>query len=842
VTTEHVCPGDEGCACCTVPKLTPVANRSGLRSLSRRVGTFATFRARILRSIPDVASAVALDAAVESRPIGMVPPESPLARWTARTPDDVGVALVEAAALELDVLTFYQERIANEMYLRTALEDDSIDAMLDLIGYEISPAVTASTTLVFEVEPERTVTVPAWSRVQSVPRDGEQPQTFETTVALTAVGAWNAMRPKPGTTKLAMNAATKRVRFEQPVHLRAGDTVLVGVPDNAVQRRVTAVDADKDDTTVSLDGTITEHPKMRIWPVIDSTQAYGADLPTSAVHTYKDATGSWVSKQEHRLGATKGGGKTLFLDRIVEPNGLVRHVATTADGGTWRVRSVAGSAPTSRGTGPLERTVTAVTLKKKLTNVAAGAPVHRLGAALRPRTSIPATILKAGTSTLTVTADLTMMKPGREVLVRDRRGAHVATVKHIGAAGTLELQPALPRSFDVATTVVHGNVVRARHGESVDAEVIGDGDPTAERQEFALRRGPVAWYRDGASPQGVTPDVEVRVDDVRWPWVSKRVVEPSNRSRFVLDETGDKSLVQIGTAAGGAAARRGTRNVVADYRVGGGTDGNVPSDSLKTALDRPPALRSVTNPIGAEGGSDRETAAHARAAAPAALRATGRIVSLRDFEHAALDQTGVAKAVATWTWSGRHRVVHLTVAGDDGAALSSDALTELHRFLDRQRDDRRPLRIDNYVRVPIRLRLEVTADDRVLPDVVVADVLDAIDDVLGFDEIDFGAPVDASVISRRLHEIDAVLGVRWLELSRSRTGQLAPRARPVPSSSVRLLRQRPVPVLAESMPRVALRGATAAGSHSVQPAELADVNPSRRDIVVTSVPRPEQRS
>jgi hypothetical protein len=177
------------------------------------------------------------------------------------------------------------------------------------------------------------------------------------------------------------------------------------------------------------------------------------------------------------------------------------------------------------------------------------------------------------------------------------------------------------------------------------------------------------------------------------------------------------------------------------------------------------------------------------------------------------------------------------VAGEQGAVLSPESLAELHRFLDRQRDDRHPLRIDNYTAVPISLRVEVTADERVRPDAVAADVIAAIDNVLGFDRIGFGQAVDASQVTESLHQIEAVLGVRWLELSRPAT---RPQTGPTRRASVLLSRSRLIRRRTQDpMPRVAICGATAKGSYDVEPAELAVVDVGRRDIVVKSATRPE---
>jgi hypothetical protein len=99
-----------------------------------------------------------------------------------------------------DVLSFYQERIANECYLRTATEMRSVLELAQGIGYRPNPGVTASTYLIFTVAeapgaPEKVV-VPQGAPVQSVPtQDGQLPQTFETSHELEARAAWNQLRP-----------------------------------------------------------------------------------------------------------------------------------------------------------------------------------------------------------------------------------------------------------------------------------------------------------------------------------------------------------------------------------------------------------------------------------------------------------------------------------------------------------------------------------------------------------------------------------------------------------------------------------------------------------------------
>jgi len=111
--------GLDGCGCCAgtgarVPET--VDNRPGLPAVAYRVGTHASFRAHLLAALS------AGGAPPAGAPAGWTPP---LRALSART-DDFTVALLDAWAAVGDVLTFYQERIANESWLRTATERRSV--------------------------------------------------------------------------------------------------------------------------------------------------------------------------------------------------------------------------------------------------------------------------------------------------------------------------------------------------------------------------------------------------------------------------------------------------------------------------------------------------------------------------------------------------------------------------------------------------------------------------------------------------------------------------------------------------------------------------------------------
>jgi predicted phage baseplate assembly protein len=122
-----------------------------------------------------------------------------LASLRTREDDDFAIALLDGWATVADILTFYQERLANESYLRTATERRSVRELARLIGYEPRPGVAASVNLAFTIDAAAGAAgaeIPAGTRVQSIPAPGEAAQTFETVASIPARAAWNAMRPR----------------------------------------------------------------------------------------------------------------------------------------------------------------------------------------------------------------------------------------------------------------------------------------------------------------------------------------------------------------------------------------------------------------------------------------------------------------------------------------------------------------------------------------------------------------------------------------------------------------------------------------------------------------------
>lgn len=202
------------CGCCegTGPQTPePIANRPGLSAIAYRAGTHASFKASMLAALSD-------------------PAYPALAGLRTRDDTDFSIALLDAWASAADILTFYQERLANEAYLRTAVERRSVIELARLVGYRPSPGVAASTFLAFTLSTApgapANVLIPAGTRVQSIPGPGQTPQVFETSADLAAVAAANAI-PAQTTLPWAFNPGDTSMWIEGTANqLNVGDLLL----------------------------------------------------------------------------------------------------------------------------------------------------------------------------------------------------------------------------------------------------------------------------------------------------------------------------------------------------------------------------------------------------------------------------------------------------------------------------------------------------------------------------------------------------------------------------------------------------------------------------------------
>jgi len=223
----------------------------------------------------------------------------PLQALTTRDASDWTLALLDSWAVTLDVLTFYQERLANEAYLRTAVQGRSIFELARLVGYVPSPGVSASTVLAFTLNSAQgapqTVQIPGGTRAQSVPPAGSLPQVFETSSEIQANIAWNAL-PAQTFVEWQLNGGDTETRLNgTSTGLQRGDVLLFvtasdGIPNAngpADIRTVTSVQTVNADnvTDVHWDRALvsfsagTTADKVTIFAMRKKAALFGAQAP-----------------------------------------------------------------------------------------------------------------------------------------------------------------------------------------------------------------------------------------------------------------------------------------------------------------------------------------------------------------------------------------------------------------------------------------------------------------------------------------------------------------------------------------------------------------------------------
>ena len=852
-------PGTETCGCCDgIAASTPTGlfNRAGLSAISYRIGDYAQFK--------------------ESLQAGLSSSDFPkLVGLRTRDADDYSLGLIDAVACAADVLTFYQERVANESYLRTATERVSLQEMGKLIGYRLRPGVAAETWLAFALEPPKTppagttldpgafvtgipsaLTLTAGLKVQSVPGPDEKPQTFETVEEIAARPEWNAIRPWLSAQRAPGHGATKTWVKGVANNLKVGDALVFVDPDflgdpatnsNWDFRLIDAVDVepDADRTRISWKGGL-----LHASTLSDPTRAQQVHVLRKRAAVFGHNAPMWPSMSRQFRHGYPGGrnaldwpgftisdaaGDHVDLDAVygeIKPGGLA--VLTRVQFNVGTVGTVVVKAKLAAGIGAVVSTGFSPVSVTGLYRVGSTSEVSRAAFALSGKVTrigvqgrqldtrflgfVRETSVHVHSEALTlapypvedaiygdqlplaIAAD--GLEPGRRLIVAgnlvqggtDGKGkwqVHECTLvssqRLDSARSSVQITPPLPNSLIRVSVVVYANVVLATHGETA-AQILGAGDASRSFQRFELKRLPLT-YRSAGNETGADSELSVRVGDVEWTEKATMFQAGTSERAYTLstDEQGKASVV-FGDGVRGARLPSGVNNVRARYRQGLGREGNVGGDKLTQLMTRPLGLKSVSNPVAAQGGTDAEPASQARRTMPLGTRTLGRVVSLLDYQDFAMAFAGIAKAQAQVLQLAGGPTIAITVAGQDGTELSGSnpVWNKLLLALKASGDPQVKVALLSFQNSAFRLGMKVKRD----PTYELKPLLAAVEAVLrshyGFDARALAQPVLQSDVISVVHSVPGVVAVDLDFLY----GGTAPEAQTKKSRQTRLLASR----------------------------------------------------
>jgi hypothetical protein len=763
-----------------------VENRPGLPQIPYRTGRHADFLQSMIAQLTDA-----------GRPA--------LAKLTTRDDDDFTIALLDGWAVVADVLTFYNERLANESFLRTALDRTSLQELGRLIGYQLDPGAAAQTHLAFSIEHPPTapaaqskdpgssppvtpaeVTIDTGTRVQSIPGPGEKPQTFETVESVVARPEWNSIPPST-TIPWVAGLDVKEAWLEGVgLNLKPGDVLLLAgaaITDERWDVRIldaVTPDAESGRTKIHwVPGLGSQDP----WKLPASAPSafvlrkrlnvFGYNAPMWAAMTtefqnkYPGKTSSTTDWPNCTISDVSG--EYVDIDGshpdIVAGSWVILTKPTYRE--LWRVKDVT---ELSRAEFAVSGKVTRVALEdgENYSLFAGDVRGTSVLAVSEPLTLTeqpdPSPVTE---DTVTVETDVSAMAPGRTVIVAGttsagEQAAEPAIVKSVVASGkrwTIEFEDNLANSYLRTSVTIHGNVALATHGETV-SEILGSGSASQGFQKFALARSPLTFVRS-TDPSGTRSTLRVRVNGVAWDEEATLFAAgPTDRKYSVrLDEQGRRT-VRFGEGVKGSRLPTGTQNVVAEYRHGLGLAGNVAAQSLAQLLDRPLGAKGVSNPSPADGGVDPEDEDAARTTMPLSVKTLGRAVSLLDYSDFARAFTGVSKAHAAVLPLNGIRTIVVTVSFTPGTTTTLAArASDLEKTLKSFGDPQVAVMVLPHHQTTFRLALRIGVDEAYDEDIVIDSVEEAILDAFAFDRRALLQPVYRSEVVAIAHRVPGVIAV-----------------------------------------------------------------------------------
>jgi hypothetical protein len=595
-----------GGACGELPTRFPISNPGGRSRITYRVGDFATFRRALLQHLDG---------------------ETELDVWRPTAGSDLGLQVLDWWAYIADILTFYNERIANEDYLGTAQQESSVRHLVSLLGYRPRPGIGAKGAIAVLASSPAPLVVPAGTGMASKATPHLESQTYETSAPATFAPPTSVPapvkddldHPAPGNApppSAPSGTAQARahpqliarggVLLKGTATLKAGDRLLL------ITKAWTGVDQPAAAVTVkTLAMEKDPHGRTNTRVVLN-----GADgFPVGAVSAdYRLARATHTAHLSSLpAGATVISGSELVLDSparyLKAGDPLLVQTPGAADGGhhgsgfviarlTQYAEKIwyANADPKTPGTSPGANGI-AIAVADLSVDQPTGANLAGLGVAatvtvLGGWTDV-GTLLDTPVATLTaLPATLTLARPpaatagvATTALVVDANG-NGATITATPTAGSADLTvaPADPDAILPALRAplrVLWDLVAVSRGKTVRDELLGTGDATAPGQDFSLSKYPVTFLGDqpGRSGDGYSSTVVVTVDGRYWTEVPMLYGHGPDESIFetYVDDDG-KTHVRTGDGGTGRRPATGAR-VAATYRTGSGAAVPAPRES-----------------------------------------------------------------------------------------------------------------------------------------------------------------------------------------------------------------------------------------------------------------------
>ncbi|HVR47478.1 MAG TPA: hypothetical protein VMT95_12685 [Candidatus Binatia bacterium] len=683
--------------------------------------------------------------------------KTPLAGWRAQLDDDLGLMLLEMIAYVCDGVSFYDEVIADECYVRTARLPASLRRLVARLGYIAHPATGSGVHLVAFADGRLPVTIPRGTAFRSGSFGSNPPQVFELD-ADTSIhplnNSWTVVRPTPtvltGPTPTVLLAPADAAVQPGDLLLVAADgvaglvvtatTVVPSIDDSGARFVSVTVDQSIPFTSGDLIADVTlSIPTRRaaLW----GSAAQPPDPPaisidanmTIASTLVLDRVNHSIKANDTIILAAEGSSETRVDFRrflVTSTTDVTMHLPAvppttiTNTDSTGKVLNSWSAAPA-----PPPLMATQLTLDANIDDPAripAGAPAWA-GSTTPSSFTVNYGLRHAGTvvaapkPTLSPTDSLTLTppveapfqgsSPSKFVLCDVNGYAAEITGTLTYSSRSLALDAGVQWSPDLNAPIqLYGNALSASRGQTVVNEILGSGDGSQANQAFTLAKSPLTYFAtpSATTPHGFTSTLQIFVAKILWFEVPNFFVAAATDQVYIVrqDDAGN-SIVTFGDGANGARLPTGDNNVVANYRYGAGA-ADAPALSVRQLARPVQGLRSVRNPLEAFGGSDSDPPTMVRTLAPRSALLLGRSISIDDMQVVAVQTPGVLAASTQWAWSPDQQrpLVQVWLVGDPSVA------PQVRSRLAALSDPTVVFAVDAATAVTISLALQVSIDPR----------------------------------------------------------------------------------------------------------------------------------
>ncbi len=772
------------CPCGTVAFPLAICNTPGMNTIPYRIGDYVAFRHRLLQALPG---------------------ETELTLWRPGATGDLAVQMMEWWAYLADILTFYNERIANEDYLGTAALPESVNHLVQLLGYRPRPALGSTGTLAALLSPgaQLPLSLPAGLQVQSKPGPGASPQIFElaaqTNVTAPDLILADVAVVSPNARLLPADGSSCVWLAGKITSIKAGDRLLLINADAITTQTV----ADYAWIGVSSTAAITDPLGNPVTQVNFTTLAGTIDSGAQAVNyvllrssqsappwPYAIPPSPVISATNIYLASVARGvtpGSVLLLDTSNSALSATPVIVTGYAEVIWYAAPPGSPPPTPFGVPHSEisfaNLASSGTWDADAAQVTARWGWTQVGQLVPVLTAADLTYVGGDTILVPAPGAAAFPTTPAAVMLEDTSGeaasgtTAAATPIPAGASSAIKLTFGAPSNLPPAGLAspisVMFDALPVTRGKTVPSEVLGSGNPTVAGQDFTLSKSPLTYFADPASHSGdgFSSTVAVSVNGVQWAEQPSFYGHPPDAQIFVLREDDQvQTHVMFGDGVNGALLPTGTNNVVATYRYGAGLAAPA-SETLTVVLTPQPGLKGVRNPLPPTGGSDADSPAKLTTLAPQSVLTFNRAVSLDDYAAIAATASGVTQVTAGFAFDAQAQrpMVTLWVAGDDGSVAAVQAAIAGAAV------PNQPLSVQPAIKVTAVLSLTYVADTRFADSAIRAGLTSALLDpsvgLLGVDNVGIGEAFYDSQIAGACLAVPGVLAIHDVSLT-TESGEL----------------------------------------------------------------------